>query len=147
MTGHRFPRRMLCTAAAAAALLATGMTTAATAAVSRHCVAHLNATFGRGPDAGLSIVGKMSITLTPEGRVTGELTRSGEPKPIAIGGMLRNKRLLGLSFDLPSGLRVFATGRSFHLVGPCDDLPMGGQTHGPRPGDTGEWSNAFWHHA
>jgi hypothetical protein len=110
-------------------------------------VAGITATFGHGPDTGLSLVGKVSITLAANGAVTGELTHRGEAKPIKVGGMLRGHRLLGLSFDLPGGLRVFATGKSLHVVHGCSDLPMGGKTHGPRPGDTGQWFNAFWHHA
>ena len=51
---------------------------------------------------------------------------------------------LGLSFDLHGGLRVFATGKSFHVVRACNDLPSSGKTHGPRPGDSGQWFKAFW---
>ena len=107
MTRRRFSRAVLCPAATAAISLptASAMTTAASAAVSRHCMAPITATFGHGPDAGLSLVGKMSITLAANGEVTGELTHRGEAKPVKVGGMLRNHRLLGLSFDLHSGLR------------------------------------------
>jgi hypothetical protein len=149
MTRRRFSRVLLCVATAAAILLVTAsaMSTAVSAAVSRHCAAPITATFGHGPDAGLSLVGKMSITLAANGQLTGGLTHRGEAKPIKVGGMLRNNRLLGLSFDLHSKLRLFATGKSFHVVHACNDLPMGGNTYGPRPGDTVQWFGAFWHDA
>jgi hypothetical protein len=142
------PRAVLAPASAAATVLAVtaAIIPPAYATGPVHCVTTFTATFGEGPDAGLSLRGKLSIVLMPNGKIVGELTHPGD-EPAKVAGELRNRRLLGLSFDLPSGRRVFATGKSFHLVPPCDDLPIGGKTHGPRPGDSGVWFNAFWHHA
>lgn len=85
----------------------------------------------------------MSITLTATGEITGELTHHGD-QPAKVAGELRNQGMLGLSFDLSSTLRVFATGKSFQVVHRRSDLPMSGTTHGPRAGDTGVCFNAFW---
>ncbi|MBV8990735.1 MAG: hypothetical protein JO372_19465 [Solirubrobacterales bacterium] len=146
MSRRRSSRAVLC-AAAAATLVggALAIPTAASAAAPYHCSAIFGATFDSGPDTGLSLGGRLSITVQASHRVSGELKPAGEPKPVKIAyGVVRKQRLLGLSFDLPSGQQVIVTGKSrFNFQGICSDLAEAGNTQGPRARDTGRW-HAIW---
>jgi hypothetical protein len=102
----------------------------------RRCSATFTGEVHRGPDAGVSLVGKLRVKIAPTGPLRGSLTHHENRVPVT--GSL-HRRALTLSFHLPGGLRITGVGVARRSVTTCSSLPTGGALRGPRHHDRGTW--------
>jgi len=128
----------------ALAALVAGVTIFATGAASAKrsstCPVKFEATVHRGPDAGLSFAGTLTLRTSSSGSVNGTLTRKSGAAVPAVGQV--QGRALSFVLDLPGGQHVYGVGVAQNPIDTCKGV-IGGALTGPRPGDSGDWGYAL----
>lgn len=117
-----------------ASLLAVPLTASASQDTDRFR-GEFEVTIIQGPDAGLTLVGNLTIQVDPSGNIEGALTGTGRPQVQVTG------QVSGGSIQLVLHL---GDGSSISGVGPLPDglapgVVIAGIALGPRPGDKGNW--------
>lgn len=109
---------------------------AASAPRSSACPIKFEATVHRGPDAGLSVAGTLTLHVSSSGSVSGALTRK-IAAPIPAVGQAQG-RAVSFVLDLPGRQHLFGVGVAQNPIASCTGV-IGGALTGPRPGDSGDW--------
>lgn len=94
-----------------------------------------------GPDADLSLAGRLGLIVNDAGRVAGTL-RKADGNQLRVTGDVRS-RTLSLVFQLPGRRQVDGHGATAQPITSCRRLPTEGSFSGPRVGDRGRWGYAI----
>jgi hypothetical protein len=104
------------------------------------CKGVFEATVYRGPDAGLSLVGELTIEIEPSGELVGVLVlQNGSQVPVT--GEI-NRQKIKLELDLGDGMVIRGKGKLDNHDQRCTGA-TGGTFVGPNPGDRGDWGFAW----
>jgi hypothetical protein len=106
------------------------------AATTATCTSEFEATIHQGPNAGLSLVGELTLEVQPSGSLTGMLILDDGSQVKAVGQT--EGRAINLMFDLGNDQQIFGVGTSEYDIRECKGV-LGGPFSGPLPGDIGDW--------
>ena len=122
-------------------VLALGLTACAGSTASTiACSGDFEATVHQGKNAGLSLVGKLSLQIQPSGSISGALATDDNLNVLVTGYAIN--QALNMVFDLGNGQYIFGVGSAQNDIRACKGV-AGGPFTGPEPGDSGDWSYAI----
>ena len=98
-----------------------------------------DATVRQGPSAGTEVSGDLTIEISADGTLSGDLKPASGGADITVTGQATG-RAINLAFDLGkiSGVEQYLFGVGT-VAGDICDSPTGGPFVGPQPGDSGDW--------
>ncbi|MGI8550210.1 MAG: hypothetical protein ACR2PL_05320 [Dehalococcoidia bacterium] len=129
----------------ALATTAVGFRAPAQAAVTAepaHCSRAFQIDVRQGPDAGLSLVGTLTLDADASGNATGVFEvfyPDDRAASVPVVGQV-NGRALNLLFLQPDGGTLYGVGVMQNLLQDCSGS-LGGPSIGPSDGDFGDWTN------
>ncbi len=147
MHKHSLTGGLVRAALVACSVAAIAMATMASASTGHGSVqieqfSNFRATVYRGPDAGLSLTGRITLDVGPTGRFSGSLHRN-HGATLPVSGQITGAAINAI-FYLGSEKHIFAEG----TFGKDPDRPhvfVGGALVGPGPGDSGDWQAFNWY--
>lgn len=105
-----------------------------------NCTVAFEANVHHGPDAGLSLVGNLTLQVEPSGALSGVLTQQ-DSSQVQVSGQAQGQAI-NLVFDLGNKQHIFGVGSLQYDVRECKGA-IGGPFTGPQPGDSGDWGYAL----
>lgn len=122
-------------------VLALGLTACAGSTASTiACSGDFEATVHQGKNAGLALVGKLSLQIQPSGSISGVLATDDNLNVLVTGYAIN--QAINMVFDLSNGQYIFGVGSLQHNIQECKGV-AGGPFTGPEPGDNGDWGYAI----